>query len=180
MSSHRFSILLINGNCGYRLQRLALGAQSPAPKTYFSKLNLKFRFSILIKVLEPASMDGSLGLPDPLRRSRLFNTADRRSWRPMLLNDFFPSWSSRIKTPGGAPREMKDLGLSGNSHSGGCARPLGQQLSPRPSGLRIQDQAPHGYNPDHVLYDGLPQMVAAHPQEVVEILRPMIVTDPDG
>jgi hypothetical protein len=35
-------------------------------------------------------------------------------------------------------------------------------------------------NPDHVVYDGLPRMAAAHPQEVVEILRLMIVTDPDG
>lgn len=32
-------------------------------------------------------------------------------------------------------------------------------------------------DPDHVVYDALPRMAGAHPGEVVEILRPMIITE---
>jgi hypothetical protein len=35
-------------------------------------------------------------------------------------------------------------------------------------------------DPDHVVYDALPRMAGEHPREVVEILRLMIVTDPEG
>lgn len=35
-------------------------------------------------------------------------------------------------------------------------------------------------DPDHVVYEALPRMTSEHPQEVVEILRLMIVTDPEG
>ncbi len=35
-------------------------------------------------------------------------------------------------------------------------------------------------DPDHVVYDALPRMAGDRPREVVEILRLMIVTDPDG
>jgi len=34
-------------------------------------------------------------------------------------------------------------------------------------------------DPDHVVYDSLPRMAGNHPREVVEILRLMIVTDPE-
>lgn len=35
-------------------------------------------------------------------------------------------------------------------------------------------------DPDHVVYEALPRMTSEHPREVVEILRLMIVTDPEG
>lgn len=35
-------------------------------------------------------------------------------------------------------------------------------------------------NPDHVVYEALPRMTSEHPREVVEVLRLMIVTDPEG
>jgi hypothetical protein len=35
-------------------------------------------------------------------------------------------------------------------------------------------------DPDHVVYNALPRMAGEHPREVVEILRLMIVTDPEG
>jgi hypothetical protein len=35
-------------------------------------------------------------------------------------------------------------------------------------------------DPDHVVYGGLPRMAATHPREVVEVLRLMIVTEPES
>lgn len=35
-------------------------------------------------------------------------------------------------------------------------------------------------DPDHVVYEALPRMAGDHPREVIEILRLMIVTDPEG
>lgn len=35
-------------------------------------------------------------------------------------------------------------------------------------------------DPDHVVYEALPRMTSEYPREVIEILRLMIVTDPEG
>jgi hypothetical protein len=35
-------------------------------------------------------------------------------------------------------------------------------------------------DPDHVVYEALPRMTGKHPREVIEVLRLMIVTDPEG